>query len=118
MGQDLDQDAVKRQVLRLSASPALAPREVDGWMELTECCLKHCDNEAHVKRAITLLLEETRHCQNLVAELMAAIADTRNAAVLPPGCDVCHGEPWVSTPNGAARCTCARGQALKRGMRR
>ena len=33
--------------------------------------------------------------------------------VLPAGCDVCGGAPFVVGPDGAKRCACQRGKALR-----
>jgi hypothetical protein len=37
----------------------------------------------------------------------------RASQVLPAGCDICRGEPFMVDERGATRCTCPRGQALR-----
>ena len=46
------------------------------------------------------------------------MAEMTRVLRLPDGCPSCHGEPFVSGPDGRwGRCTCLRGQALAKSWR-
>jgi hypothetical protein len=47
-----------------------------------------------------------------VVNLVNLAATVPSSPRLPGGCNLCHGDLWVITDRGAARCTCVRGKAL------
>jgi hypothetical protein len=51
-----------------------------------------------------------------VSDLVGLAAETRKIAEgpLPAGCEVCDGANWVMAEKGMTRCSCQRGQALRR----
>lgn len=116
-------DAVKipgwaqREAGRLDAAPALAPRTKEGCDEVLECIARNCTDAAHAHAVMTILLDTVTRCQNLTAEIARIAAETRKLPELPSGCAVCNGEPWIMVNGAAARCSCARGRALKAGLR-
>jgi hypothetical protein len=117
MGQSLTREQAQRQAARLDASPTIAPRTEEGLTELVDCLLRCCQNEEHARTVITQLLDGVPRLQSLTAEIVAIAAATRKRAALPPGCEICQGAPWLmGGQNGAVRCSCARGEALRKGI--
>jgi len=74
----------------------------------------HClaKDHQHARAMIDRWLE-TRTAAPKVADLVSLASETRTAQALPAGCASCGGEYWVVGPNGATRCNCARGSALR-----
>jgi hypothetical protein len=61
---------------------------------------------------------ETEKAAPKIADLVHLAATVRSKPELPTGCEVCRGEPFIANDSRAARCTCARGKALREMDRR
>ena len=85
-------DAGKRELLR-----ALVESTVDG---------------AHAKVVIDTWLKRSPK-RPTPFDLHAIADETRPEEKLPEGCGACHGDVWIVTAAGAARCDCARGRYLR-----
>ncbi len=91
-------------------------RDEDLAELLATSLIRHSDDEAHMQRMVATWIERTRQALH-PADVPGLAAQTTYRLALPPGCDVCKGDPWLVGDNAAGqacavRCACARGQKL------
>lgn len=126
----LSRTDAQAQGRRLQANPMLAPQSIEGVKEIVDCIMRNCQDVEHASRTMSQVLDNCRDPRNLTAEIKAAAVETlRIPQAVPGGCEVCRLEPdpltgaarWMAhvplERNGytyAVRCSCARGQWLKR----
>ena len=104
-------------LIRLCGGMDFFPPDVEVRQLLIEGLHRLARNHDHAKAMIDRWLE-TQTVAPKIADLVNLAASVRaEKPTLPPGCDQCKGEPWVSSDRSgyavASRCTCARGQALR-----
>jgi hypothetical protein len=100
-------------LIRLCGGLDFFPADPEVRALLIERLHRVAKDHQHAKAMIDHWLDEQRVAPK-IADLVALASHVRSASEgLPDGCSICHGEPWVIGPNGAARCSCARGQALR-----
>jgi hypothetical protein len=105
-------------LIRLCCSLDFFPTDPEVRGLLIERLHRLAKDHHHAKDMIDRWLD-TQTVAPKVANLVELAGTVRAASqVLPAGCDVCQGEPWVVNDRGAARCVCARGQALREMGRR
>jgi hypothetical protein len=81
--------------------------------ELLTTWLHRVSNDhEHAMRIIDHWLATERESPKVADLVRVSVLDLRPAQVLPDGCELCKGEPWVVDAKGARRCVCARGRAL------
>jgi hypothetical protein len=70
------------------------------------------DDHDHAKTMIYQWLKSSPAAPK-VSDFLRMAQETRKQDALPAGCGQCRGEPFVVQEDGARRCTCPRGQALR-----
>jgi hypothetical protein len=103
-------------LIRLCGSLDFFSPDVEVRRLLIDRLHRYADDHAHARAIIDRWLEDSPVAPK-VSDLLRYAVKTRAEAAretLPNGCAVCSGEPWVIGPDGAVRCSCARGQALAR----
>ena len=112
----MTRDQAAKQADRINACPAMAPKTKQGGAEIVDCIMRCCSDEDHARLVVTQLLDTVQRFQSLTAEIAIIAHTTRKQQPLPEGCDLCHNAYWVDEPGFLsvfARCTCARGRALR-----
>ena len=99
-------------LIRLCGGLDFFPSDVEVRRSLVECLHRAAKNHDHAKAMIEHWLE-TKTVAPKMADIVRLAREVQNGVEsLPTGCEICCGQPFVVTDNGARRCTCKRGQAL------
>jgi len=108
-----DCDFCKR-LIRLCSGLDYFPADAEVRRLLIERLHVVSANHEHAKAMINAWLT-TETAAPKVADLVKLSKAVRRPGdtSLPPGCNACNSGYWVITENGADRCQCARGQALR-----
>ncbi len=99
----------KKQLQRCSGLDLYNTLDEDGSRELLRALMEASADDAHAKVVIDKWLK-TSPKRPTPYDIYRTADETRPPEVVPPGCDVCQGEPWIRVEGGMARCTCAAGQ--------
>jgi hypothetical protein len=100
-------------LIRICGGLDFFPSDVEVRRLLVDRLHNLATNHEHAKAMIDRWLE-TETVAPKVADLVRLATQLRSGPALPDGCNLCNGEPYVVVEErGAARCTCARGEALR-----
>lgn len=99
-------------LIRLCSGLDFFPADPEVRLLLVERLHRLAKDHRHAKAMIDRWLD-THTVTPKVADLVSLAAEVGISQGLPDGCDMCNGEPFVVHGQGATRCTCPRGQALR-----
>lgn len=94
------------------------PREDVQMRSLIGALHEFSSNHDHAKTVISIFLKSSTAAPK-VADIYRIADESRPVVRLPEGCEVCKGDPTVpvdpeNTQAGYDRCSCARGDALRK----
>lgn len=106
-------------LIRLCSGLDFFPADAEVRRLLVERLHRLANSHEHARAMVERWLD-TQTAAPKVADLveLATTVCSEPRSALPAGCDRCDGAWFVVTDQGAARCTCARGQALLQMDRR
>jgi hypothetical protein len=100
-------------LIRLCSGLDFLPSDVEVRRLLAERLHRVAKNHDHAKAMIDHWLDTQTEAPK-VADIVRLAGEVQSGVErLPPGCEICCGQPFVVTDQGARRCTCKRGQALR-----
>lgn len=124
----LKESQAAKEAQRLVANPMLSPQTKEGVDEIIACLMRHCKDQEHAKRTMTVFLDTCKDPRNVTAEIADAAKGTAMAGEAPPGCPRCTLDPHSETGEPrytshvinaiigdyevATRCSCVRGRWL------